>query len=35
MSRFAPNVSSRPRALAALAAMSALTTAALLALPGV
>ncbi|HEY2036989.1 MAG TPA: UrcA family protein [Steroidobacteraceae bacterium] len=35
MSRFAPNVSSRPRALAALAAMSALTTAALLALPSV
>jgi UrcA family protein len=31
MSRFAPNVSSRPRALAALAAVSALTTAALLA----
>ena len=35
MSRFAPNVSSRPRALAALAALSALTTAALLALPSV
>lgn len=35
MSRFAPNVSSRPRALAALAAVSALTTAAVLALPSV
>jgi len=35
MSRFAPNVSSRPRALAALAAVGALTTAALLALPSV
>lgn len=35
MSRFAPNVSSRPRALAALAAMSALTAAAVLALPSV
>lgn len=35
MSRFAPNVSSRPRALAALAAVSAIAAAALLALPGV
>lgn len=35
MSRFAPNVSSRPRAFAALAAMSALTAAAVLALPSV
>jgi UrcA family protein len=35
MSRFAPNVSSRSRTLAALAAVSALTTAAVLALPSV
>lgn len=35
MSRFAPNVSSRPRAFAALAAVSALTAAAVLALPSV
>ena len=35
MSRFAPTVSTRPRALAALAAASAFATAALLALPSV
>jgi UrcA family protein len=35
MSRFAPTVSSRPRALAALAAVSAVAAAALLALPNV
>ena len=35
MSRFAPNASSRPRALAALAAVSAIATAALLVLPNV